>query len=173
MSNPFAAPNPPPEDPDGRVAGPPQNAPYGAPPSAPGYGNPYPSPEPPSYGTPPPPGAPNPYGAPAGYGTQSTFGPPPGYDHGYQPVPSTNGKAIASLVLGILGLLCFAVLTAVPAIILGHSARREIRAGKGTGDGLALAGIVIGWIITGFTILALLGFLAIFIFVPEQLNTAP
>jgi Tfp pilus assembly protein PilE len=60
----------------------------------------------------------------------------------------TSGKATASLVCGILSLTVFAVLTGIPAIILGHMSRGEIRraAGKLKGDGMALAGLIMGYI---------------------------
>ncbi|HEY2172159.1 MAG TPA: DUF4190 domain-containing protein, partial [Candidatus Angelobacter sp.] len=43
--------------------------------------------------------------------------------HGYQQPPSdqqTDGKATASLIFGILSLLCFSILAGIPATILGH-----------------------------------------------------
>ena len=62
--------------------------------------------------------------------------------------PST--KAILSLVFGILGLTCMCILTGIPAIILGFLARKEIRESKGqkTGNGMAIAGIAMGFIST-------------------------
>lgn len=56
---------------------------------------------------------------------------------------STNGFAIASLVLAIVGLLGIG---AILAIIFGIVARRQIRESGGaqTGEGLALAGIIVG-----------------------------
>jgi len=58
----------------------------------------------------------------------------------------TSGKAIASLVLGISGFLIIPIVLSVLAIILGRSAKREIaeRPGLG-GEGMATAGIVLGW----------------------------
>jgi prepilin-type processing-associated H-X9-DG protein len=57
----------------------------------------------------------------------------------------TSGKAIASLVLGILS-FCFSLFAAIPAIILGALALNEINREEGrvTGKGLALAGIITG-----------------------------
>jgi len=70
--------------------------------------------------------------------------------------PPTNGAAIASLVLGILWLWWFGSFL---ALLLGYSARREIRASKTPqgGDGLALAGIILGWIGLGTLLLYALG----------------
>ncbi len=59
--------------------------------------------------------------------------------------PRTNGKAIASLVLGIMGFMCW-IITALPAIIFGILALRQNVRSKGAlkGDGLAIAGITTG-----------------------------
>jgi len=57
----------------------------------------------------------------------------------------TSGKAIASL---ILGLLSFTFLTAIPAIVLGHIALSEIKksADRIKGKGMAIAGLVLGYL---------------------------
>jgi hypothetical protein len=61
-------------------------------------------------------------------------------------VVTNNGKAIASLVLGILGIVSCLVF-AIIALILGYQARNEIAASGGwqTGESLAKAGIILGW----------------------------
>ena len=60
--------------------------------------------------------------------------------------------AIVSLVLSLLG---FVTLISAPVgAVLGHNARRQIRQTGEEGEGMALAGIIIGWAITG---LALIG----------------
>lgn len=59
-----------------------------------------------------------------------------------EPEP-TNGKAVASLVLGILWL---GGLGSIAAIVLGHIARTEIRQHGGSGGGLALAGVILGYV---------------------------
>src|SRR2546427_12405462 len=57
----------------------------------------------------------------------------------------TSGKALASLVTGIFGLLIFPI--AIAAIILGHMSRSEIRKSNGRlkGDGMATAGLGMGY----------------------------
>jgi competence protein ComGC len=62
--------------------------------------------------------------------------------------PQTDGKATASLVLGILSMTCFGFLTGIPAVILGHMSRSNIKKsmGKLKGDGMALAGLIMGYI---------------------------
>ena len=62
-------------------------------------------------------------------------------------IPKTNAMAIWSLVLSIVFLIVLGILEIIP-IILGYQARKQIKASGGyqTGDGIALAGIVLGWI---------------------------
>lgn len=67
----------------------------------------------------------------------------------YRGQAQTDGKATASFVLGILtALLCFNFLTGVPAVVLGHLSRKSIRESMGRlkGDGMALAGLIMGYI---------------------------
>lgn len=66
--------------------------------------------------------------------------------------PSTNGLAIASLIL--------AFIFPVAAIILGHIALGQINESRGTqeGKGLAIAGLILGYT---FTVIALLFMLLI------------
>jgi hypothetical protein len=61
------------------------------------------------------------------------------------PVAGTNGSAVASLVFGILGLLTV-VICAPFAIVFGHVARSQIRRRGGTGGGMALAGLILGYL---------------------------
>ena len=93
------------------------------------------------------PGVPMSYGAPPAYGPPPNAYAPGGSPYGYtpyQPQRSTNGLATASLVLGILGWLYF--VPALLAVIFGHTALSQIkRTGQG-GRGLALAGVILGWI---------------------------
>src|SRR5688572_10576087 len=60
----------------------------------------------------------------------------------------TSGLAICSLVLGILSLTCFSILTGIPAVVCGHISLSRIKqaAGMLTGRGLALAGLITGYI---------------------------
>jgi hypothetical protein len=71
-----------------------------------------------------------------------------------QQTGATNGLAIASLILGIISiptLFCYGggVLFGIAALITGFMARQKIKASGGaqTGDGLALAGIIMGGIV--------------------------
>ena len=62
----------------------------------------------------------------------------------YQPPMTTNSLARASLVLGVAEFFTMG-LTAIPAIICGHMAKREMRQTGQRGDGLATSGLVLGY----------------------------
>ncbi|GLW64607.1 hypothetical protein Arub01_28510 [Actinomadura rubrobrunea] len=75
----------------------------------------------------------------------------PSVHHHYHGVPPasahTNGVAVASLVLGVIGfLLCG--LTSIPAIICGHVATSQIKRTGEQGRGLAIGGLVLGYLVT-------------------------
>ncbi|MEU6255184.1 DUF1707 and DUF4190 domain-containing protein [Streptomyces sp. NPDC047043] len=59
-------------------------------------------------------------------------------------VAPTNGKAVGSMVCGVLTLFT-AGLTGIPAVILGHTARSEMQRSGERGEGLAMTGLVLGW----------------------------
>jgi uncharacterized membrane protein len=101
-------------------------------------------------GNAPPPGG--------GYGAAPP--PPPGYGYGGQP-PRSNQKAVWSLVLGILGLVCCGFFTGIPALILGKMAQNEIDASGGmqSGRGMATAGFVLGIIAIVFGIISVILFI--------------
>ena len=69
----------------------------------------------------------------------------------------TNSLAIASLLFGILGVTLFPVIGGIIALITGYMARNQIReSGDATGgQGLATAGIVLGWISIGLLVVGL------------------
>ncbi len=72
----------------------------------------------------------------------------------------TNGLAVASLACGI-GQIFFWFLAAIPAVVLGHIARRQIRQTGEDGAGLALAGLILGWIGIILTVLFVVGVVAL------------
>jgi hypothetical protein len=85
----------------------------------------FPPPPPGNYPPPPPPGA---------------FPPPGGYPG---PGPAkTNTLAIVSIVCSAVGLFCG--IGSIAGIVLGVLARNQIKQTGEAGDGLALAGIVVG-----------------------------
>jgi hypothetical protein len=67
----------------------------------------------------------------------------------------TNGVAVAALVCGIGQVVAFWPAT-ILAIVLGHKARRDIRRTGEQGDGLALAGMLLGYVGLGLSLLVVL-----------------
>ena len=78
----------------------------------------------------------------------------------YRPPPPLNSAAVASLTCGI-GVFLTMGLTAIPAIVLGHMARREVRRTGERGDGMALTGVALGWTGVALIAVALAGLVAI------------
>ena len=68
----------------------------------------------------------------------------------------TNGLAIASLACGVAQ-FAFGPLPTIPAIVLGHVARHQIKRTGEQGAGMALAGLLLGWAAVALGILAILG----------------
>ncbi|GAA4266452.1 DUF4190 domain-containing protein [Frondihabitans peucedani] len=118
----------------------------------PSYGQNQPAQNP--YGTP----APNPY-AQSPYG-QGGYGQNPNGQNAYGqnpyggPVPGTTSPlAIVSMILGIVGVIggfLFFALMPIAAIILGFIARRRTRQYHQQGAGMALAGIITGFVGVAF-----------------------
>ncbi len=108
----------------------------------PGYGQQYP-PQQPAYGQP---------GAYPGYPQQPAYAAP----------PATNTMAILALIFGII--------LAPLGVVFGFIARSQIKRTGESGDGLALAGIIIGGI---FTVLIVLYFVFIIVFIASVASTIP
>jgi hypothetical protein len=130
-----------------------------------GAPDPYGAPQPGAWQQPGPPAGPSGqwFGPPPGYGPQHgpqygpQYGPQPGYG-GYPPPQRTNGLAVASMVLGILWIYWIG---SILALVFGYIARKQIRERGETGSGMAVAGIVLGWVGVGILLLALVfGFAA-------------
>ena len=80
------------------------------------------------------------------------------------PVRQTNVLAVVSLIGGLAGWSVLPLIGSLVAIVTGHLARGEIRRQpeRYDGDGLAIAGLVLGYLALGLAILTLLGFLLLF-----------
>lgn len=81
-----------------------------------------------------------------------------------QPYRQTSSLAVVSLIMGIVGWTVFPFLGSLIAIVTGHMARAEIRRQPQAleGDGLAVAGLVLGWLAVIGSILVVIGFVLFF-----------
>ncbi len=100
------------------------------------------------------------------------FGPAAGQTS--QPVvtaQNTSGMAIASMVCGILGFVTLG-LTGLPAVILGHLSLSRINKSAGSlgGKGMAVAGLITGYIGFGIIFIAILASLAVPAFSAVQMQ---
>ncbi len=108
------------------------------------------------------------YGQLPGYGEQQGY-PQQGYQNypgygGYQQgqpagYQKTSGLAVASLVLGIAQLL-IGIFAGIPAIITGHMARNRIRQTGEKGAGMALTGLIFGYVGVALAVIVIIGLVA-------------
>ncbi|MGN6152575.1 MAG: DUF4190 domain-containing protein [Lysobacteraceae bacterium] len=79
------------------------------------------------------------------------------------PIHRTSSLAVISLVFGILGWTLLPFLGSLVAVVCGHMARSEIRQSQGAleGDGMAVGGLVLGYLVIALSVLAVA---AIFLF---------
>ena len=91
----------------------------------------------------------------------------------YTPLP-TSTLALVSLISGILGFIMLPVIGSVVALITGYSARNETRAIPPTasGDGLATAGIIMGWIQLGLAVVGICCFVLYFVFIAAAVGSS-
>lgn len=78
---------------------------------------------------------------------------------------STNGLAIAALILSILGFFMLPIIGPILGIIFGVLALGQIKQGKGTGRGMALTGL---WLGVASLVLTTLLFLIVFAALPSM-----
>ena len=84
----------------------------------------------------------------------------------------TNGFAIASLTMGVLGLSALPLIGALLALFFGYRARREIANSGERGEGFATAGVILGWVGVGLAALLLVVAVAVVLFlVPVRVET--
>lgn len=99
------------------------------------------------------PGYPQPYPQP-GYAQNPYY--QPGYPQPYL-MPRYNGLAIASMVVSLVGVVsCYgAILMGPVGAILGHVAHGKIKRDpqQNLGGGMAITGIIVGWITFGLWVL--------------------
>src|SRR5687768_7582981 len=79
----------------------------------------------------------------------------------------TSTLAIVSLVAAILGFSFVPVIGTIVALVTGYMARSETRSipPRASGDGLATAGIIMGWIQVALVVITICCGIAYFVFV--------
>jgi hypothetical protein len=89
----------------------------------------------------------------------------PQYAGAPQALPSST-LATVSMIAGILGFTAFPLIGTVVALIAGYQARKETRAAPplASGDGMATAGIVMGWIQVGLLVVGVCCFVSYMVF---------
>ncbi|MFS0733187.1 DUF4190 domain-containing protein [Microbacterium sp. 1P10UB] len=151
---------------------------YGDQPTAP-YGDAYPTPPqgPAGYGAPsssapsyaPPTGPAYGQGGygqqPSGYPAAAPYGAAQGYPAAYTPYPTepkTNVLAIISLIASIVGFIwIIPFLGGLAGAIMGHISLGQIKKNGEKGRGLALAGIIVGWVGVGLFVIGVIAFFGI------------
>jgi peptidyl-prolyl cis-trans isomerase B (cyclophilin B) len=92
--------------------------------------------------------------------------PAPGfYPPAYPPPRQTNSMAIVALVSALV----FAPL----GIVFGHIALSQIRHSDEDGKGLAIAGLVIGYVLTGLFLLVIVFWLILFVVLANEIQRLP
>jgi hypothetical protein len=101
---------------------------------------------------PPPPSAPPP-----------AWGPPPSGPTSWSAPRPNNPTAVVSLVAGIVQFVICPIIGGIVAVVCGHVALSQIRRSYGAqgGTGLARAGLILGYVGIGLTVLAITGVLLV------------
>jgi hypothetical protein len=84
--------------------------------------------------------------------------------------PPNNSLALVSMILALVGLGCG--ITAPVGAIMGHIARRQIRERGEGGDGMALTGIIVGWIVTTLYLIYIVFVIVMIIFVASSATSS-
>ena len=74
-----------------------------------------------------------------------------------------QGLAVASMVAGILSLLGCSMFAAIPAIVCGHIGVRQADRGEASGKGMAMAGLIMGYISLAVTLIIVAIYVVFFI----------
>jgi hypothetical protein len=92
-----------------------------------------------------------------------------------EPTLPTSTLALIRLIAGILGFTAVPLLGGIVALFTGYAAWQETRAvhPKFSGDGLATAGIIMGWIQVGLTVVGICCVGAYFVFMVGVVNANP
>lgn len=116
----------------------------------------------PGYSAPPAPSAQS-YPAAASYPTAESGYPAAPYG-GYPAAPKTNTLAIVSLIAGIAGLVIIPFIGSIVAVITGHMSLSQLKKQPETGRGMAIAGLITGYVGLAFAVLGIIIAIAMFSF---------
>lgn len=145
----------------------PEQTPSYPPPPAPPYA------APPAYQSPQYPGAPQypgtPGAAPQYPGAAPQYA---GYPYGAYPTVKTNTLAILSLIGAILGFIwVLPLIGSLAGAIMGHISLNQIKRSGEKGRGMAMAGVIVGWVGLGLVILGAIAFFGFFLAVASAPTT--
>jgi hypothetical protein len=98
-------------------------------------------------------------------GWQNQWGQPPPPMWGPPPQPRQSGEAVAALVLGICGIMVCPIVCSILALVFGYRARREIDSSGGMvgGRGMAVAGLITGWIGLALWVLGIIAYVILIV----------
>lgn len=100
-------------------------------------------------------------GAGSGYPQAPQYGNAPAYGGGYGGTYPKNNLGVWALVLGLVSFFVCSIVTGIPAIIVGNKGRKAAAAGEANNGGLALAGVILGWISVAFFVLTIIWLFAL------------
>ena len=89
-----------------------------------------------------------------------------------QPATTTNAFAVTSMVMGILNFVVLPGLGSILALVFGYIAKSQIKKSPTPqdGDGMATAGIVLGYIGVALGVLLVALVIVLFALAPDTLN---
>lgn len=125
----------------------------------PGYGQPQPQPQPQQQ--------PYPQQGPVQPYAQQPYAQQPYAQPAYAPYPQPPGTNVLAIVAIITGFLF-----PIAGIICGHIARKQIRQTGEQGDGLALTGLIVGYVFTSLAVVYILVYVVIFVFIIGSIGVA-
>ncbi|BDZ43532.1 hypothetical protein GCM10025865_28310 [Paraoerskovia sediminicola] len=103
-------------------------------------------------------------GSSHGQGPQAPPYAPPAQPYGALAFYPKNDLGVWALVLGIASIvLSCGIFTGIPAIILGGKAKEAAAAGQANNASFGTAGVVLGWISVGLSVVAVVLFVLLFV----------
>jgi peptidyl-prolyl cis-trans isomerase B (cyclophilin B) len=98
-----------------------------------------------------------------GYGVPPGYGGPPVYKN---PAEAKNWMNVASLALSLSGLILG--VTAIAGIVFGHLGLSAVKRGEANNRGLGLAGLIIGYVLTGLGLLIGIAYVVFMVYLIQE-----